>query len=326
MAGRSGGKFTSEYGDWREGSEMNDKGGELAFIEWLRRQTPAVPSVTVGPGDDASVLAGTGDANLIVTTDMLLEGSCFQLSKAGPRRVGRKAFAVNLSDLAAMAARPLAAVVSVGLPRDGGAILAKELFLGMKTIADEYQVPIVGGDTNSWNGPLTISVTMLGTATANGTVLRNGAKPGDCLFVTGPLGGSILGHHLDFTPRVREALALHQLVDVHAMIDISDGFALDLHRLCRESGCGAEIDAQKIPIAAAAYEMNDEAAPIQHALSDGEDFELLFAVSMDDAEVLLRQTQIPVFAVGRCVEQGMSILMDGAARPLVPLGYEHKFA
>lgn len=304
---------------------MSVPGGEQAFVQWLRNRTPPAASVIVGPGDDAAVLAATGDANLIVTTDMLLDGSCFRLTEAGPHRVGRKAIAVNISDIAAMAAQPLAAVVSVGLPRTDGAAIAEELFLGMKSIADEFDVPIVGGDTNSWDGPLTISVTMLGTATPKGPVLRSGAKPGDWLFVTGPLGGSILGHHLDFTPRVKEALALHELVDIHAMIDISDGFALDLHRLCAESGCGAEIDAEKIPISAAAKSMNDGKSPLEHALGDGEDFELLFALNDNDAHCLLQQNDIPVFAVGKCVERGISIMIANCLEPLSAAGYEHRF-
>ena len=131
------------------------------------------------------------------------------LAEAGPRRVGRKAMAVNLSDIAAMAGRPVAAVVSVGLPRRGGRALAEELYHGLREVADAFDTPIVGGDTNSWDGPLVITVTLLGEATARGAVRRNGARPGDWLLATGPLGGSILGKHLDFTPRVREALQLH---------------------------------------------------------------------------------------------------------------------
>src|SRR5262245_46529423 len=179
--------------------------GENAFIDWLRRQTPPAPKVLLGPGDDTAVLRWPPGAPCLITTDMLLEGSCFLLAEAGPRRVGRKAMAVNLSDIAAMAGSPLAAVVSVGLPRVGGRKLAEELYLGLREVADEFGTAVVGGDTNSWDGALTISVTVLGVPTGRGPVKRSGAKPGDVLMVTGPLGGSILGHHLDFTPRVREA-------------------------------------------------------------------------------------------------------------------------
>src|SRR5262249_43585157 len=156
------------------------------------------------------------------------DGSCFRLDEAGPRRVGRKAMAVNLSDIAAMAGRPVAAVASVGLPRRGGRALAEELYLGLREAADAVATAVVGGDTNGWHGPLVISGTLLGEATGAGPVTRAGARPGDWLLVTGPLGGSILGKHLDFIPRVREALALHATAELHAMIDVSDGLAADV--------------------------------------------------------------------------------------------------
>src|SRR5437660_9167929 len=192
---------------------------EFAFINWVRGRTAPHPGVPVGPGDDAAVVDLTNVLTL-VTTDMLLEGSCFRLAEAGPRRVGKKAMAVNLSDIAAMAGRPVAAVVSVGLPRRGGLALAQELDAGLRETADAFGVALVGGDTNSWDGPLVISVTLLGEPTGRGPVTRGGARPGDWLVVTGPLGGSIRGKHLDFTPRVREAQALHALTELHAMIDV----------------------------------------------------------------------------------------------------------
>src|SRR5438067_9991598 len=154
-----------------------EKGGEFAFIDWLRRRTPAAGRVLLGPGDDTAVLAWPSGTPCLVTTDMLLEGSCFRLAEAGPRRVGRKAMAVNLSDIAAMAGRPVAAVVSVGLPRQGGRTLAEELYLGLREMADEFQTAVVGGDTNSWDGPLVISVTLFGEAAAKGPVKRSGARP-----------------------------------------------------------------------------------------------------------------------------------------------------
>src|SRR6516164_2149642 len=170
---------------------MNLPTGEWAYIDWLRRRTPADPRVLIGPGDDTAALALAPGAPCLVTTDMLLEGSCFRLAEDGPRRVGRKAMAVNLSDIAAMAGVPVAAVVSVGLPRQGGRELAEELYLGMREVADAFDTAIVGGDTNSWDGRLVLSVTLLGEATPRGVVRRSGARVGDRLLVTGPLGGSI---------------------------------------------------------------------------------------------------------------------------------------
>jgi thiamine-monophosphate kinase len=255
---------------------------------------------------------------------MLLEGSCFALAEAGPRRVGRKAMAVNLSDIAAMAGRPVAAVVSVGLPRKRGRELAEELYLGLRELADAFDTAVVGGDTNSWDGPVVINVTLLGEATARGAVRRSGARADDRLLVTGPLGGSILGKHLDFTPRVREALRLHEAVPLHAMIDVSDGLAADVAHLCAESGCGAVLRAEAIPIAAAAC--RDGRSPLDHALEDGEDFELVFAVAPADARTLIETQPVPgvtLVEIGECVEQGLWLEEQGQRRPLEPRGYVH---
>ncbi|OAI51818.1 thiamine-monophosphate kinase [Planctomycetaceae bacterium SCGC AG-212-F19] len=306
---------------------MSAQGGEFGYINWLRRQTPADPRVPIGPGDDAAALALTPGVPCLVTTDMLLEGSCFRLAEAGPYRVGRKAMAVNLSDIAAMAGRPVAAVVSVGLPKHGGRALAEELYRGLRDVADAFGTALVGGDTNTWDGPLVISVTILGEATPRGAVRRNGARLGDCLLVTGPLGGSIRGKHLDFTPRVREALQLHELADLHAMIDISDGLAADLAHICDESRCGALLRAADIPISDAARQMTDALTPLEHALGDGEDFELLFAVSPADGQKLLAAQPIPgirLWAIGECVASGMWLETAGVRQPLPPRGWVHE--
>ncbi|MBL8798082.1 MAG: thiamine-monophosphate kinase [Planctomycetia bacterium] len=307
---------------------MSESSGEFAYIDWLRRQTPADARIILGPGDDTAVVRFTPGADVLVTTDMLLDGSCFILAEAGPRRVGRKAMAVNLSDIAAMAGRPVAAVVSVGLPRDGGRALAEELYRGLREVADEFQTALAGGDTNSWDGPLTIAVTMLGEATARGPVRRSGARPGDWLLVTGPLGGSIRGKHLNFTPRVREALQLHERADLHALIDISDGLAADLAHICEESRCGAVLRAESIPLSDDARRMNDALSPLEHALGDGEDFELIAAMPPTDAHRLLTAQPIPgltLFHIGACVEQGMWLERDGRREVLPPRGYVHGF-
>jgi thiamine-monophosphate kinase len=301
--------------------------GEFAFIDWLRRRTPSAARVRLGPGDDTAVLDWPAGNLLLVTTDMLLQGSCFLLNEAGPRRVGRKAMAVNLSDIAAMAGVPVAAVVSVGLPRKGGRGLAEELYLGLREMADAFDVAIIGGDTNSWDGPLVINVALLGEATQRGPVSRSGAKVGDWLVATGPFGGSILGKHLDFTPRVREALRLHEATPLHAMIDVSDGLAADTWHLCEESHCGAVLRAETIPIASAAHGMKDDRTPLDHALGDGEDFELVFAVTPEDGQRLLEAQPIPgikLARVGECIEQGFWLEEKGQRRPLEPRGYVHR--
>src|SRR5205807_349685 len=207
-----------------------------------------------------------------------------------------------------------------------GRALAEELYRGLRDVADAFDTAIVGGDTNTWDGPLAISVTLLGEATPRGPVRRSGAKPGDWLLVTGPLGGSILGKHLDFTPRVREALQLHALADLHAMIDVSDGLAADLHHLCTESRCGAVLRAEAIPITEAARGMNDGRPPQEHALGDGEDFELVFALAEDQARTLLDAQPVPGITlahIGECVDQGFWLEEGGQRRPLEPRGYVH---
>ncbi|HEY1786267.1 MAG TPA: thiamine-phosphate kinase, partial [Pirellulales bacterium] len=210
---------------------------ESSFIAWLRSVCPPHPALGVGLGDDAAVLAVAG-GQLVITTDLLTEGVDFLLAEHDPRRIGHKALAANLSDLAAMAARPLAVVIALALPEPGSDQLARDLYAGMLPLAARYGVAIAGGDTNTWAGGLAISITAIGTPTARGPLLRSGARPGDRILVTGSLGGSILGRHFDFEPRVAEALLLADRYQLHAGIDVSDGLSLDLSRLASESGCG----------------------------------------------------------------------------------------
>jgi thiamine-monophosphate kinase len=302
---------------------------EFEYIAWLRRHTAVHPQVPVGPGDDCAVVRSTSGAPWLVTTDMLMEGSHFLLAEHGPARVGRKALAVNLSDIAAMGGRPVAAVVSVALPRARTEPLAQELYHAMHALADEYGVAIAGGDTNTWSGPLVIAVTLFGEPGPRGPILRSGARPGDWLMVTGPLGGSLRGKHLDFTPRVREALALQQHAHPHAMIDISDGLAADAHHLCEESGCGAVLSAESIPISDAARHLHDDRSPLEHALGDGEDFELAFAVSAEEGATLLRTQPVAGVTLHRLgsfvTGSGLTLTEAGRARPLAPTGYVHPF-
>jgi thiamine-monophosphate kinase len=300
---------------------MMSKMSEFDYISWLRRQSLPNPRVLVGPGDDAAVLDWSNAHPCLVTTDMLMDGIDFHLSEAGPFRVGRKAMAANLSDIAAMAGRPVAAVAAVALPRTGDSKLAEELYRGLRDVADAFDTPIVGGDTNSWQGPLVISVTVLGEAVGRRPVLRNGAKPGDCLMVTGPLGGSLSGKHLDFTPRVREALQLAEAVRLHAMIDISDGLAADVGHICEESNCGALLDAESIPV-------SGHAESLEQALFDGEDFELAFAIEQSHAHWLIQNQPIAgirLSAIGEFVEEKGLWLEQGPLRkPLQPKGWVHE--
>ncbi|HEY2154860.1 MAG TPA: thiamine-phosphate kinase, partial [Isosphaeraceae bacterium] len=223
--------------------------GEFDLIARFRRTTAATDRVALGIGDDCAALRFRPGAEVLVTTDMLMEGRHFLLDGPPLPSIGRKCLGVNLSDIAAMAGRPVAAVVAVALPRGRAVEIGLGLHAGIEAMAREFDVALVGGDTNAWDGPLVVSVTVLGEATGRGPVPRSGARVGDIVFVTGPLGGSLMGRHLDPRPRVREALSLHQSADLHAMIDLSDGLASDLGHILEESGgLGAMLDAAAVPI------------------------------------------------------------------------------
>jgi thiamine-monophosphate kinase len=304
---------------------------EFAFIDWLRQRLPAHPCLRVGPGDDAAVLQLRAGRECVVTVDMLTDGVDFELANVDPKRVGRKALAVNLSDLAAMAARPLAGVIALALPRRHGLETAMQLYEGLLPLAAEHGLVIAGGDTNTWGGPLVISVTLMGEPTARGCLLRSGAQPGDDILVTGQFGGSILGKNLDFEPRVREALTLAEKYPLRAAIDVSDGLSLDLARLARESRCGAVIDPRAVPVAPAAVrwaeQLADGSTGLDHALSDGEDFELILAAAPAVSKRILndRPFEVPITRIGSFTpELGLwQVTPDGRREALQPKGYEH---
>jgi thiamine-monophosphate kinase len=307
---------------------------ERDWFTWLKAHTPRHPAVKVPIGDDAAVWGLSPGTNCVATVDMLTEGVDFILAEADPVRIGRKALAVNLSDLAAMGAWPVAALAAVVLPRSAAPDLAEKLYQGMLPLAQEFCVALAGGDTNSWDGPLAISVTAFGETHAKGPLLRSGAKPGDRILVTGEFGGSILGKHFDFIPRVAEAIKLHERFTLHAGIDVSDGLSLDLSRMTEASGCGAELLLDKIPIAQAARELADQrgdgVSPLTHALADGEDFELILAVPPSEAERILRDTSlgVKVTDIGQFVaESGLWRIAAGQSRAtLSPRGYEHQWS
>lgn len=298
------------------------------MIEWIRQRVGSHPRLEVGIGDDAAVLTWPDPERALVAVDMLVEGVHFDFAEATPEQVGHKALAVNLSDIAAMAGRPVAAVVSVALPRGGNEELGRRLHEGLAGLAEETGTALAGGDTTAIEGPLVISVTVIGTPLAGGPALRNGARPGDRLLVTGCLGGSRDRHHLEFTPRLAEAAALLAAGGLHAMIDISDGLAADLYHLLDESGVGARLNAADIPLREPGEHGRDGRTPLAHAISDGEDFELLAAV---DPQVAARLVAEPPFAtpladIGAVVRGNSAELLmpDGRVVPLPPLGYEHR--
>jgi thiamine-monophosphate kinase len=306
---------------------------EAELIAHLRRRLPSHPLVRLGIGDDAAVLRMAEVDDCVLSVDLLTDEVDFELSKVDPRRVGRKALAVNLSDLAAMASEPLAGVVALALPREGGMDLAIALYEGMLPLAEEFDLAIAGGDTNSWHGPLALSITVVGKVTSRGPLTRSGAMPGDRIVVTGSFGGSILGRHLDFQPRVAEALRLAESYELRAGIDVSDGLSIDLSRLARESGCGAILQAGAVPVADDAHrlveKLSDGSTPLEHALGDGEDFELVLAVPPDEAARMLadQPLDVPLTSIGEFIREPGLWQVDARGRelPLLPRGYQHEF-
>jgi thiamine-monophosphate kinase len=265
----------------------------------------------------------------VVTSDMLNEGTDFVADQCDWRLVGRKALAVNLSDLAAMAAVPLAGIVSLLVPHQDGLQIAKLMYEGLLPLADEFQLPIAGGDTNTWDGPTVICITLIGEATQHGYWTRAGAQPGDWIIVSGRFGGSLLRHQFHFTPRVREALHLNGAYEVHAATDVSDGLSLDLEHITTASRCAADINLDRVPIAPDAQTMaeGDGSSPLERALGDGEDFELILAVPEAEAIRLLDQQPVPVplTQIGRFVEgDGLwAVDENGQRRRMTATGYRH---
>ncbi len=248
---------------------------EFEFIEKITAPFAKSKKVVRGVGDDAAVYQRDRQTYSLFTTDALVEGVHFKKS-APPALIGRKALAVNLSDVAAMGGAPEMVVVTIGVnPRTPYSFYQK-VYLGMEALAEEYGVAIVGGDTVR-SEKFFINVALTGIVAKKACIFRSTAKVGDAICVTGQLGGSIQGKHYCFTPRLKESHTLVERFDIHAMIDLSDGLAGDLPHILKQSGVGARIELSKIPIAAA-VSAGSEKKRIQQALCDGEDFELLFTL------------------------------------------------
>jgi thiamine-monophosphate kinase len=218
-----------------------------------------------------------------------------------------------------MACLPAAAVTTAALPRGIGLDYAKELYLGLRDAADAFDCVIVGGDTGSWDGKLVLTVTILGRSGGIPPITRAGAKVGDSIYVTGPLGGSILGRHMTFEPRIGLARQLAATGRVTAMIDLSDGLSRDLPHICRDSGVGAVIDAGWIPIHDDAIAASrDGRDPLDHAMNDGEDHELLLTGRLEGSN-------LPVIRIGEVVPGAqITLLRDGRSETLDPRGWEHR--
>jgi thiamine-monophosphate kinase len=301
---------------------------EFDLIDWLRSRAAGGPGVVVGIGDDAAVIGAGPDGRSVVTTDLLLEATHF-LAGDDPFDVGHKAMAVSVSDIAAMGCRPVAGFLAVGLRRDLGEAFAKRLFEGALALCATAGVTLAGGDTTESRGGTVVCSTVVGFVPAGGApVLRSGARPGEAVFVTGRLGGSLSGRHLRFTPRNAEALVLVAGGPVGAMIDLSDGLSSDAGHLARESRARIVLEAARIPVSEAARTAADGRSALSHALDDGEDFELLFTAPPERASGLeqdgLAGTQVTRIGQVKTGEPGV-FLIDEAGReePLRAGGFEH---
>ncbi len=293
---------------------------ELAIIEALAKQCPSNPSVIFGIGDDSAVLAPSS-AQQLVCKDMLLAGVHFLTAEHPPEALGRKALAVNLSDIAAMGGVALSAYVALALPRSllQDPSYVERLYRGISGLAASYEVSIAGGDTNIWDGPLVISVTVVGRTHPKGAVLRGGAREGDEIWVTGPLGNSYRsGHHLSFEPRLRAAASLMQRADVHAMIDVSDGLGKDLRQLAQASALKAVLEPTALPLRPG---LNRGAEGLARALSDGEDFELCFTLAPGHAVNSWPELTTAV-RIGR-MRAGSGLAWEDGS-PIEAMGYEHR--
>jgi thiamine-monophosphate kinase len=301
---------------------------EGALVDWLEQRAPRGPEVVVGIGHDAAVLRVPSGEGLVLKSDQTIEGVHFTRAEAPLALAGRKALARVLSDLGAVGARPIAALCSAALPDDLSESGARELFDGLLELARAHGVSLVGGDLSRSPRGIALDVCGFGLMEGRTPMLRSGARPGDALLVTGPLGGSRAGHHLRFEPRWREGVALAESGRVHACIDLSDGLARDLHLLARSSKVGARIDVEALPrrtLQAGAR------ASVEQALHDGEDFELLFAAAPADVGGLLALPRLSRVALTRIgvvtpAPEGVA-LVDGSGRasPLRPGGFEHRF-
>jgi len=306
---------------------------EFELIARLTKALPINQTVVTGAGDDCAVLDfGLPDQLFLFKTDAVVEGVHFEKG-APPEKIGRKALARCLSDIAAMAGTPAAAVVTIGLPEHFPPETVENIYAGMNAFAKKHGVAIVGGETTFNPERIFISVALLGTVGRGKQILRSTAKAGDAIFVTGELGGSSAGKHLDFEPRLAEARWLADHFSVHAMIDVSDGLAGDLRHLLKTGGLGAELLKPAIPISRAAKEIARKnpftKTPLTAALTDGEDFELLFTTAAGGAVKLLDawKKQFPklkLSCIGKIVAgDGITLRDQTGAQKLDAHGYEH---
>jgi thiamine-monophosphate kinase len=307
----------------------------------------------VGIGDDAAVIRPRDGADLIACCDLMVEGVHFRTEWARPSMIGHKALAVTLSDVAAMGGSARFAMISIALPARVSLDFTDELFSGIFDLAAAFGVTIIGGDTSSSIGPLFIDTSVIGDCPSGRAVTRGGAQTGDTIFVTGRLGASALGllllekgssveseadvmrhqamiKHLAPQPRLELGRALAEAGVATAMIDISDGLSTDLWHILEESGRGAVIRADVIPIDESVISLSGDlqSDPLSLALGGGEEYELLFTTRGEDrARVfeLSKESGVLVTEIGEIVSgEGLQISFGGKLEALAPSGYEHK--
>jgi thiamine-monophosphate kinase len=306
---------------------------EFKLIARLTKSLPTNKSVIAGAGDDCAVLDfGLPEKLFLFKTDAIVEGIHFT-KEMPPEKIGHKALARCLSDTAAMAGTPAAALVTIALPEKFDPEFVEKIYDGINALAREHGVAIAGGETTTNPERILISIALLGTVPRGKQILRSGAKTGDAIFVTGELGGSRAKKHLDFEPRLAEARWLAEHFSVHAMIDLSDGLAGDLRHLLNAGGVGAELLKTAIPVSRMAKLQargSSSAKPaIVGALTDGEDFELLFTVAGTDAVKLLdawreKFPKLKLSCIGKVVAgDGILIRDKNGSHKLNAHGYVH---
>jgi thiamine-monophosphate kinase len=254
--------------------------GEDRLLEQLLGPLSLKKAIVTEPGDDCAVVKIPDRSRLLVLkTDCVVEGVHF-LRGTNALDVGWKAMMRPLSDFAATSALPQFALITLMVPKQTEVTWTKELYRGLRRAAKRFGVSIVGGETSSTPGPIAISTSAVGFVEKDRATSRRGGKPGDDLFVTGRLGGALKQKHLQFIPRIIESRWLTKNFSIHAMMDLSDGMGTDLPRLARASKVGFKVQTENLPLT--------RGAKINDAISEGEDYELLFAISPRDRSRLER--------------------------------------
>lgn len=301
---------------------------EQSFLAWLRGRTRSLPQVAVGIGDDAAVIDIPSGYQMIASTDAIIDGVDFISAEHSLLDIGYKSIAVNLSDIAAMGASPIAVLVTLSLPSVDATKIAAGIYEGILECASKYGLCIAGGDISVYDGPLAVSIAIFGQVKSGSAWLRSGALEGDAIVLTGPVGGSLLGRHLRPTPRIDLVERLRPLAMIHAAMDISDGLSLDLDRLCAASGVGAELDLPSIPIHSDAVKRSQLPGgrpAIEHALGDGEDFELILAMDAVEYDDLARRhPELSLHRIGSFVGRtGLWSRTVNEMKRLSPSGFVH---